>query len=142
MKPSNIALAAAATTAVSSHPLNVQKRELGGVSALPDNYTSLTVQIQVLMCTGANATGTCSYDVYPLNKCNQLSAPFLENTKTFAPDGEAFQCYPRLFDCDGICKSPTGCTFGAVDFDYENKYNLGALKWDTLIRSFDCIAQD
>lgn len=94
------------------------------------------------MCTGANATGTCSYDVYPLNKCNQLSAPFFENTKTFAPDGEAFQCYPRLFDCDGICKSPTGCTFGAVDFDYENKYDLGALKWDNLIRSFDCTAQD
>ena len=40
--------------------------------------------------------------------------------------------------CGGICTSPTGCTFGAVDFGYANKYNLSAIGWDHYIASFDC----
>lgn len=91
------------------------------------------------MCTGANATGTCEHKVWELNECHQLKEPFLENTKTFAPDGENFQCFPRLMDCGGICTSPTGCTFGAVAFDYEHKYDLSAIKWNKMIRSFDCL---
>ncbi|EHK41434.1 hypothetical protein TRIATDRAFT_259330 [Trichoderma atroviride IMI 206040] len=93
---------------------------------------------QVLLCTGANATGTCSYSVYELKTCHQLPAPFHHNTSTFAPDGEDFECFPRIGDCGSICTSPTGCTFGAVDFSYKNKFNLGAIKWNTLISSFDC----
>ncbi|KAK7414886.1 hypothetical protein QQX98_006307 [Neonectria punicea] len=103
----------------------VHKREIGGV----------------LMCTGVNATGTCHYDVYELNKCHQLPEPFLLNINTFAPDGEDFSCYPRVTGCDDICRSPTGCTFGAVDFNYEHKYDLGAIKWDKLFKSFDCTAK-
>jgi hypothetical protein len=90
------------------------------------------------MCTGANATGTCHYEVYKLEKCHQLPPPFYKNVKTFAPDGENFACYPRVYDCGGICKSPTGCTFGKVDFNYEHKYNISAIGWDTLFQSFDC----
>lgn len=94
------------------------------------------------MCTGANATGTCEYKVWEMEKCHQLEAPFLANINTFAPDGEAFECYPRIGDCGSICTSPTGCTFGAVNFDYENKFNLSAIKWDKLMRSFDCSLTD
>ncbi|KAL6356087.1 hypothetical protein LRP88_09675 [Fusarium phalaenopsidis] len=105
MKLSSVAASVlVSASAVSASPIH--KRELGGV----------------LMCTGANATGTCHY----------------ENVKTFAPDGENFACYPRVYDCGGICKSPTGCTFGKVDFNYEHKYNLSAIGWDTLFQSFDC----
>ncbi|PTB66308.1 hypothetical protein BBK36DRAFT_1200662, partial [Trichoderma citrinoviride] len=93
---------------------------------------------QVLLCTGANATGTCNYSVYALDTCHQLPAPYHQNTSTFAPDGEAFECFPRIGDCGEICTSPTGCTFGSVDFDYANKFNLGAIQWNTLISSFDC----
>ncbi|KAK0389153.1 hypothetical protein NLU13_2728 [Sarocladium strictum] len=103
------------------------KRELGGV----------------LLCTGANSTGTCTHVVAPLSsvgvlRCQQLEAPFFESTATFAPDGEDFECFPRLYSCGGTCRSPTGCTFGAVDFAYENKYDLGKIGWDKLIQSFDC----
>jgi hypothetical protein len=94
------------------------------------------------MCTGANATGTCEHKVYKLDTCHQLKEPFLENVKTFAPDGEDFRCFPRLSDCGGPCTSPTGCTFGAVTFDYENKYNLSAIQWDNLFRSFDCVLNE
>lgn len=73
-----------------------------------------------------------------METCHQLEAPFHHNVNTFAPDGEAFECFPRAGDCDAICRSPTGCTFGAVDFAYEHKYNLSAIKWDTLFSSFDC----
>lgn len=93
---------------------------------------------QVLLCTGANATGTCTHQVYEMETCYQLEEPFYENVNTFALDGEAFLCWPRLYDCGEICKSPTGCTFGSVDFDYENKFNLGAIQWDVLFKSFDC----
>ena len=92
----------------------------------------------MLLCTGTNSTGTCKYNAYELNKCQQLAAPFLQNTNTFAVDGDNFFCFPRTVDCGGICKSPTGCTFGQVDFNYEHKYNLSAIQWDKNIRSFDC----
>lgn len=41
-------------------------------------------------------------------------------------------------DCGGICTSPTGCTFGAVTYDYKNKFNLTAIGWDKYISSFEC----
>ncbi|KAK5989908.1 hypothetical protein PT974_08171 [Cladobotryum mycophilum] len=106
--------------AVSAGP--IRKRELGGV----------------LICTGANATGACDYKVYEMNKCHQLEAPFYENVGTFAPDGEPFFCFPRIGNCGSICTSPTGCTFGAVNFTYEHKYDIAAIKWNTYFRSFDC----
>ena len=93
---------------------------------------------KVLICTGANATGECTHKVYKMDECNQLDAPFRGNVATFAPDGEDFACYPRAYDCGGLCTSPTGCTFGSVAFDYEHKYNLSAIRWDTLFKSFDC----
>lgn len=91
------------------------------------------------MCTGVNATGTCEHKVFEMDTCHQLKEPFHENINTFAPDGEDFECFPRVNDCGGICTSPTGCTFGAVNFTYEHKYNLGAIHWDKLFRSFDCV---
>ncbi|RBR05452.1 hypothetical protein FVER53590_05434 [Fusarium verticillioides] len=54
----------------------------------------------LLICTGANSTGTCTHEVYTLNKCHQLSEPFLRNVTTFAPDGEHFNCYPRTTGCN------------------------------------------
>ncbi|KAF7562009.1 hypothetical protein G7046_g2137 [Stylonectria norvegica] len=113
---------AAVVSALLATASPIHKRELGGI----------------LMCTGANATGTCQHKVYNMTTCHDLSAPYLQNIKTFAPDGEAFACYPRLTKCDGICMSPTGCTFGAVNFTYEHKYDLSAIKWDKLFKSFDC----
>ncbi|KAG5921903.1 hypothetical protein E4U42_005662, partial [Claviceps africana] len=92
----------------------------------------------VLLCTGPNATGTCKYQVYPLDQCQQLPAPWYQNTKTFVVDDEAFECSPRLVDCGDICTSPTGCTFGAVDSNYEHRWDLSAIDWDKYIRSFDC----
>lgn len=96
------------------------------------------MQIQVLLCTGSNSTGTCKYGVYALEKCHQLDKPFYKNTKTFAVDGEDFACHPRLTDCNIPCNSPTGCTFGAVDFSYKNKFNLAAIQWNNRIASFEC----
>ncbi|KAL6404045.1 hypothetical protein AUP68_13423 [Ilyonectria robusta] len=102
----SVAVATIAVMVASALPIhNFQKREIGGI----------------LTCTGVNATGTCHYEVYELDKCHQLPEPFHANINTFAPDGEAFSCYPRTTDCDGICRSPTGCTFGSVDFNYEHK---------------------
>ena len=40
--------------------------------------------------------------------------------------------------CGGICRSPTGCTMGAVSWNYENKFNLTAVGWDKYITSFRC----
>jgi len=121
MKLSTIVTAAVSSAvAVTASPMH--KREVGGI----------------LMCTGVNATGTCDYKTYDMDKCHQLAAPFHQNVNTFAPDGEAFECFPRVGDCGDICTSPTGCTFGAVSFDYEHKYNLGAINWDKLLSSFDC----
>ncbi|KAM3514471.1 hypothetical protein MY11210_001915 [Beauveria gryllotalpidicola] len=117
-----IALAVAASSLAAAFASPVSKRQVGGV----------------LICTGANATGDCVYQKYELDKCHELQAPFLKNSSTFAPDGDNFACYPRLSDCGGNCTSPTGCTFGQVDFAYEHKFNLTAIQWNTLIRSFDC----
>ncbi|KHN99664.1 uncharacterized protein MAM_02517 [Metarhizium album ARSEF 1941] len=120
MKPSTVAAILCSATAVSASP--VEKRAVGGV----------------LLCTGANSTGTCKYRVYELDKCQQLWKPFYQNTNTFAVDGENFHCYPTLANCTSICTSPTGCTFGAVDYNYEHKYNLSAIGWDKYITSFRC----
>ncbi|KAG5979715.1 hypothetical protein E4U55_004838 [Claviceps digitariae] len=117
---SSIAALASVAAVVTASP--VEKRQVGGV----------------LLCTGTNATGTCKYQVYPLNQCQQLEPPFYQNTSTFAVDGEGFECTPRLVNCGGICMSPTGCTFGAVDFNYQHKWDLGAIGWNTYITSFDC----
>ncbi|KAK3191023.1 hypothetical protein K4F52_002973 [Lecanicillium sp. MT-2017a] len=111
---------------ITASPLSIEQRSFGGI----------------LLCTGANSTGECTYKTYPLHECHQLEAPFFENTNTFALDGERFSCYPTLTSCDEMCNSPTGCTVGAVDFHYENKYNLGAIGWDKLIRSFKCFLND
>lgn len=40
--------------------------------------------------------------------------------------------------CDGICRSPQGCTMGPVSFDYVHKFNLTAVGWNKYITSFDC----
>ncbi|KAH8176383.1 hypothetical protein LIA77_04801 [Sarocladium implicatum] len=110
----------------SASPIH-EKREIGGV----------------LLCTGANSTGTCVHHVSQISqvgevKCNQLRSPFFENTATFAPDGEDFECFPRSYSCGEICRSPTGCTFGPVDYSFKYKYDLGRIGWKNLIQSFDC----
>ncbi len=66
-----------------------------------------------------------------------MTAPFFGNLNTFAPDGEAFACYPYGAPCGSICTSPEGCTLGAIDFNYPNKYNLSAVQWST-VESFNC----
>ena len=48
------------------------------------------------MCTGANATGTCDYGVYELDRCYNLTVPYFQNTSTFLPSGEDFYCYPYV----------------------------------------------
>ncbi|KAG8428681.1 hypothetical protein J3459_002544 [Metarhizium acridum] len=58
MKYSTVAAIVSSAVAVSASP--VEKRAIGGV----------------LLCTGANSTGTCKYSVYELNKCHQLTEPF------------------------------------------------------------------
>jgi hypothetical protein len=73
-----------------------------------------------------------------METCYILPAPWHENINTFAVDGDGFSCYPRVYDCGQLCTSPTGCTFGAVGFNYEHKYNLSAIGWNTIFRSFDC----
>ncbi|KAG5987411.1 hypothetical protein E4U43_005083 [Claviceps pusilla] len=120
MKFSSVAAALASAAAVIASP--VEKRQVGGV----------------LLCTGVHGTGTCKYQVYPLNQCQQLPAPFYQNTRTFAVDDGDFECTPRLTNCGDICMSPTGCTFGAVDSNYQNKWDLGVIGWNTYITSFDC----
>ncbi|OAR02756.1 hypothetical protein LLEC1_07594 [Akanthomyces lecanii] len=124
MKLTSLAVAASSLAVVSASP--VEKRQVGGV----------------LICTGPDATGDCIYQKYELKKCHQLAAPFLANSATFAPDGDDFYCFPRTRNCDGICTSPTGCTFGQVDFNYEHKFNLTAISWNTLLRSFDCFEKE
>lgn len=37
-----------------------------------------------------------------------MTAGYANNASTFAPDGEAFLCYPYIMPCGGICTSPTG----------------------------------
>ncbi|KAJ9152153.1 hypothetical protein NKR23_g2907 [Pleurostoma richardsiae] len=92
----------------------------------------------ILMCTGANQTGTCSYNVYPVDTCINMTAPYYQNAATFAPDGEEFYCYPYIMPCGGICTSPTGCTFGAVSYNSTRKENLTSIGWNKYISSFEC----
>lgn len=98
------------------------KREVGGV----------------LICRGANATGLCSYQTYVLETCQDLPADLSRDAATFAPDGDGFYCFPRAGSCEETCTSPTGCTFGAVDFYNPVKYDLSSVRWQNLIGSFDC----
>ncbi|KAJ6782073.1 hypothetical protein PWT90_03151 [Aphanocladium album] len=123
------------TLAVAASSIAAVSAEVGGVTNPP------FFPPQVLVCNGPNATGECVYIKNKLGECTQLQAPFRTNSSTFAPDGDNFACFPRLTDCDTICKSPTGCTFGQVDFNYEHKFNLTAIGWNTLIRSFDCFVK-
>lgn len=94
--------------------------------------------LQVLICTGVNATGSCEHIVSTLGECTDLTAPYLQNASTFAPDGEEFYCYPYLYACDGICRSPEGCTYGAVSFNTTAKMDFTDGGWNNLIESFAC----
>jgi len=116
----------AAATCVSALPkptIPIAKREVGGV----------------LICQGANATGDCHYETYTMNECHDVPEAFYQNTRTFAPDGDGFYCWPRVSRCSDICRSPTGCTFGGA-FYFENpaKYDLSKLSWQKSLASFDC----
>ncbi|KAJ4169925.1 hypothetical protein NW754_006070 [Fusarium falciforme] len=120
MKLSSVAASVlVSASAVSASPIH--KRELGGP------HVHRSQRNRNLPLRGLQA-----------RKVPPAASPFYKNVKTFAPDGENFACYPRVYDCGGICKSPTGCTFGKVDFNYEHKFNISAIGWDTLFQSFDC----
>jgi hypothetical protein len=41
-------------------------------------------------------------------------------------------------ECNAMCRSPTGCTMGAVSFESRHKFNLTAVGWNVYITSFDC----
>ncbi|EOO04091.1 hypothetical protein UCRPA7_377 [Phaeoacremonium minimum UCRPA7] len=120
MKFSTVLTAITSASLAAAKPIS--KRELGGV----------------LLCTGANATGTCEHVVYPLETCVNVTAPFYQNAATFAPDGEEFFCYPYIMPCGGLCTSPTGCTMGPVDFTYKNKFNMSVTGWDHYLSSVTC----
>ncbi|KAL2170177.1 hypothetical protein VTG60DRAFT_5129 [Thermothelomyces hinnuleus] len=92
----------------------------------------------VLICNDPNGQGHCEYAVYELEKCYNLPPALVNNAATFAPDDGPFYCYPYLTECGGVCKSPTGCTMGAVSSDYEHKFNLTEVGWNKYIASFDC----
>ncbi|KAI1347655.1 hypothetical protein F5Y01DRAFT_235407 [Xylaria sp. FL0043] len=109
------------------------------VSALPKPTTAKRAVGGVLLCQGANATGNCHYEAYALDVCHDVPDDFFHNTRTFAPDGDDFYCWPRVGKCADICMSPTGCTFGgAFYFDNPHKYDLAAISWDKSLVSFDC----
>ncbi|KAI1828311.1 hypothetical protein F4861DRAFT_535273 [Xylaria intraflava] len=109
------------------------------VSALPKPILDKRAVGGVLLCQGANATGDCHYEVYSLDECHDVPEGFFHNTRTFAPDGDDFYCWPRVATCKDICKSPSGCTFGgAFYFDNPNKYDLSKILWDKSLGSFDC----
>lgn len=150
MKLSTIFTLAVAALTASSTPL--RKRAVGGVSGVPSPHPAQTTSsfllrhtslispehVQVLMCTGADQTDTCDYQVWPLETCNLLPSPFHHNISTFVPDGEEFYCFPYAYDCGQICTSPEGCTLGGVNSTYEYRYNLTAVEWNTLFGSFEC----
>ncbi|KAI0128905.1 hypothetical protein BJ170DRAFT_594726 [Xylariales sp. AK1849] len=115
--------ALAAAISVSAAPTNsIAKRDVGGV----------------LICQGVNATGSCDYEQYTMDECHDLPADLSGNAATFAPDGDNFYCYPKAGSCSEICTSPTGCTFGAVDFNSAVKYDLTSIQWNNLLKSFTC----
>ncbi|KAI6092576.1 hypothetical protein F4821DRAFT_254025 [Hypoxylon rubiginosum] len=113
----------AAATCVSARGIpTLPKRDVGGV----------------LICSGANATGACHYEVYSMQDCHNMPDGFSAATKTFAPDGDAFYCWPKIGTCNQTCTSPTGCTFGGVSFYNPVKWDLSSIQWDTRIQSFEC----
>ncbi|KAI1175837.1 hypothetical protein F4777DRAFT_298607 [Nemania sp. FL0916] len=113
------------------------------VSALPKPTTAKRAVGGVLLCQGANATGDCLYETYTLEECYDVPDAFFQNTRTFAPDGDNFFCWPRVGKCADVCKSPTGCTFGgAFYFDNPHKYDLTAISWEKSLVSFDCHANE
>lgn len=113
----------AAAVSVSAAPTaNIAKREIGGI----------------LICQGVNATGPCHYDKYTMDECHDLPSNLAGNASTFAPDGDGFYCNPTVGRCSDICTSPTGCTFGNVNFYTPVKYDLTSIKWQNLIQSFRC----
>ncbi|KUI64878.1 hypothetical protein VM1G_00316 [Cytospora mali] len=118
-----LTLLAVVTSAVITAANPIERRHVGGV----------------LICNGPHATGNCTYEVYNINQCYNVSAPFYQNAATFAPDGEEFYCYPYIMDCGGICTSPEGCTLGGVSYNTTNRFNLTAFEgWDHYISSFTC----
>ncbi|KAJ3527479.1 hypothetical protein NM208_g10679 [Fusarium decemcellulare] len=108
--------------AVSASPI-LHKREIGGVS--PHVHRS-------------QRNGHLPLRGVPAEGVPRPPQTLLPEHQHICPRREDFSCYPRVTSCDDICKSPTGCTFGAVDFNYENKFNLSAIKWNKLFKSFDC----
>ncbi|KAK4250535.1 hypothetical protein C7999DRAFT_38380 [Corynascus novoguineensis] len=92
----------------------------------------------VLICNDPNGQGHCEYTVYELEKCYDLPPELVNNAATFAPDDAPFYCYPYIMECGGICTSPTGCTMGAVNYEYEHKFNLTEVGWNKYITSFEC----
>lgn len=99
------------------------------------------VLTQVLICNGARATGNCTYQVYRLDTCYNLTGPYYRDAATFAPDGDEFYCYPYMEPCGGVCTSPEGCTAGAVSYNTTDRFNLTALGgWDRYIAAFECHA--
>ncbi|KAK6842296.1 hypothetical protein PG990_005759 [Apiospora arundinis] len=116
------ALVSVASFSSAAPTQQLAKRELGGV----------------LICQGVNATGPCHYEVYSMQDCHDLPDNLSGNAATFAPDGDSFYCYPRVGHCSDICTSPTGCTFGAVNFSSPVKYDLTSIQWNTLIQAFHC----
>ncbi|KAG6056807.1 hypothetical protein E4U17_001929 [Claviceps sp. LM77 group G4] len=116
-------LASAAAAAARSVPLHEERVEVG---------------VSILLCTGDNASGSCTRRDYPLGQCQLLTADLYQNTRTFVVESHDVECMPRLVNCDGTCMSPTGCTFGAVDDNYKHKWDLRAIGWDKYIQSFDC----
>ncbi|KAG6039940.1 hypothetical protein E4U19_002235 [Claviceps sp. Clav32 group G5] len=106
--------------------------------SVPPHEERGEVGASILLCTGDNASGSCTRRDYPLGQCQQLTTDLYQNTRTFAVESHDVECMPRLVNCDGACMSPTGCTFGAVDDNYKHKWDLRAIGWDKYIRSFDC----
>lgn len=51
----------------------------------------------MLICNGANGQGHCEYGVYQLETCYNLPPALINNAATFAPDDEAFFCYPYMY---------------------------------------------
>lgn len=50
----------------------------------------------ILICTGPNRSGNCTYGVYEMETCYNLPTPFFRNATTFAPDEGGWYCYPYM----------------------------------------------
>lgn len=75
-----------------------------------------------------------------LDTCIDLVAPYYKNASTFGPETDGFYCYPYLVACDGECRSPEGCTYGAITYNSTAKANFTSGGWNHLIESFECHA--